>query len=85
MQNVIALCLINAVFLAGCSTSQAVSASADKQVSTVRAVIGTSIVGAIGQTPRDQRKIDDTVAGACGAGALTKAECDRHSRETQGS
>lgn len=67
-----------ALILAGCTTSPRVSASADTQRATVRAVAGTALIGARGLTPADQDAIDDTAAGLCGAGAWTPSECKRH-------
>jgi len=66
--------------VAGCTTSSAVNASADQQRLTARAVVGTALVGAIGATPADQDKIDDTAAGLCGANVWTRSECLRHSQ-----
>lgn len=43
-----------------------------------RAIVGTSLIGTRGATPRDQENIDDSVAGMCGAGSYTQAECARH-------
>jgi len=49
----------------------------------LRAVVGTSLVGARGATPQDQIKIDETAAGLCGAGVWSKTDCARHGRETR--
>lgn len=57
---------------AGCSTSRPADARGLKQV------IGTDLIGARGATPLDQRKIDLTVAGICGASLWTKQECRAH-------
>lgn len=46
-----------------------------------RAIVGTSLLGARGATVKDQDSIDDAVAGLCGAGSYTRAECARHDRE----
>lgn len=48
-----------------------------------REIAGTSLIGAKGKTLEDQEAIDDTVAGMCGAGSYTKAECARHGKETR--
>ncbi|WP_338009993.1 hypothetical protein [Nitratireductor pacificus] len=50
----------------------------------LRAVVGTSLIGARGVTPGDQRKIDETAAGLCGASIWSASECARHGRETKG-
>ena len=76
--KLIALLAVSALTLAGCSTSQQVSASADKQRATARAIVGTALIGAKGATSADQDKIDDTAAGLCGAGVWTPSECKRH-------
>ncbi|HTO29906.1 MAG TPA: hypothetical protein VL202_01810 [Pararhizobium sp.] len=73
-----------ALSAAGCSSTQQVSASKQKLNLTARAIVGTSLVGAWGATPRDQDKIDEAVAGLCGAGAWTKAECMAHDEAGQG-
>jgi hypothetical protein len=57
-----------------------VSAAKDQLQTTARAIIGTSLIGAKGATPRDQEKIDDTVAGICGSRAWTAKECAEHDR-----
>lgn len=64
--------------LAGCSTSQQVSASKNLQADTTRRIVGTDLIGARGATARDQAKIDNTAAGLCGAGVWTPSECRRH-------
>lgn len=46
-----------------------------------RAIVGTSLIGARGASAKDQDGIDDAVAGLCGAGSYTRAECARHDRE----
>jgi len=58
--------------LAGCGTLPPAS------VEDVRRALGPSLPGAIGATPADQAKIDETIAGACGAGIYTRAECRAH-------
>jgi hypothetical protein len=44
--------------------------------------VGTSLIGARGETPVDQEAIDDTVAGVCGAGVWTAGECLAHDQKT---
>jgi len=63
---------------AGCTSTQQVAASKDRLNSTARAIVGTSLIGAIGATPADQEKIDETVAGVCGSQTWTRAECAAH-------
>lgn len=62
--------------LAACSTSPTAPASADG----LRRVVGTALIGARGAAPADQRAIDETAAGLCGAGVWSRAECARHGR-----
>lgn len=50
--------------------------------SGARAIVGTSLIGVRGATGKDQDGIDDAVAGLCGAGSYTRAECARHDKET---
>jgi len=78
--KLIALALTAACALsaAGCTSTQQVSASKDRLNQAARAVVGTSLIGARGATPADQDKIDETVAGLCGARAWTQSECARH-------
>ncbi|WP_412549867.1 hypothetical protein [Sinorhizobium meliloti] len=42
-----------------------------------------SLIGARGATAFDQDKIDETVAGLCGARAWTQSECARHDAAQQ--
>jgi hypothetical protein len=42
--------------------------------------MGGSLVGAMGKTAADQRKIDRTMAPGCAIGFYTAAECDRHTK-----
>lgn len=72
------VCSFAVASLVGCGTPAGISASADLQKSTVRSVIGTSLIGTKGKTDRDQFAIDETVAGICGAGVWTQSECARH-------
>ncbi|RVH04796.1 hypothetical protein CN216_32585 [Sinorhizobium meliloti] len=60
----IAVCALSA---AGCTSTQQVSASKDRLNQAARAVVGTPLIGAQGATAADQDKIDETVAGLCGA------------------
>lgn len=50
--------------------------------SGARAIVGTSLIGVRGATPKDQDGVDNAVAGLCGVGAYTPAECSRHGKET---
>lgn len=72
------LTVASALSAAGCTSTQQVSASKDRLNQAARAVVGTSLIGARGATPADQDKIDETVAGLCGARAWTPSECARH-------
>lgn len=51
---------------------------------SARLIVGTSLVGARGASPRDQGAIDETVAGLCGAGVWTRSECARHDAAASG-
>ncbi len=64
-------------------STQQVSASKDRLNQAVRAVVGTSLIGAQGATPADQDKIDETTAGLCGARAWTQSECARRDAAQQ--
>lgn len=83
LRTVLIFFVLSALPLAGCGSTQAVSASKDKQTVTARAVIGNALVGTKGKTPRDQDNIDRTVARLCGAEVWTKAECARHDTESR--
>lgn len=76
----IALVLIAAYVLsaAACTSTQPVSAAKGQIQTTARSIAGTALIGARGATPRDQDKIDDTVAGLCGARAWSERECAAH-------
>lgn len=74
-----ALSFAAALALAGCSTSKPAPASTDG----LRAVVGTSLIGAQGKTSADQAGIDETVAGLCAGGVWTKSECARHGKESR--
>ena len=67
-----------AALLAGCSTSAPATADKADIRSSLRPIVGTSLIGAKGLTPTDQDKIDDTAAGLCGAGVWSPSECARH-------
>ena len=67
-----ALTMMPALLLAGCG----ISGPAD--VSGLRNVVGTELVGARGATATEQRRIDRTVVGLCAASVWTRAECARH-------
>ena len=69
--------------VAGCSTSQAVNAKKPTLANSARAIVGTSLIGAQGASQGDQDKIDDTVAGLCGAAVWRPSECAKHGQETQ--
>ncbi|WP_246251547.1 hypothetical protein [Rhizobium rhizoryzae] len=58
--------------LSACGTSH------PADVSGLRRVVGTDLIGARGATAEDQRKIDRTVVGICAGGIWTRAECGRH-------
>ncbi|WP_025030382.1 hypothetical protein [Nitratireductor aquibiodomus] len=68
-----------ALSAAGCSTTKPAPATSDG----LRRVVGTSLIGARGATAGDQRRIDETVAGLCGASVWSPSECARHGRETR--
>lgn len=76
----IALALIVVCVLsgAGCTSTARVNASKEQLNLTARAIVGTSLIGARGATPRDQDKIDETIAGLCGSRTFTKQECSAH-------
>jgi len=67
-----------AASVAACTSTQRVSASKETLSSTARSIVGTSLIGARGKTPKDQDAIDDTVAGVCGAHVWTVKECRAH-------
>ncbi|ULJ73318.1 hypothetical protein L2W42_06845 [Rhizobium gallicum] len=70
--------VVCALSVAACTTSQRVSVSSQNLRQTARAIVGTSLIGAKGATPKDQAAIDDTAAGVCAAGVWTKSECSAH-------
>lgn len=81
--NVLVLCAAIALITTGCTTSKQGSAGKEDLARSTRAIIGTSLIGTKGATPRDQDNIDDTVAGACAVGTFNKDECRRHQEQTQ--
>lgn len=80
--NVPVLCAVIAVTLAGCTTSQQGTAGKEDLARATRGIIGTSLLGTKGLTPRDQDNIDDVVAGACAVKVFSELECRRHNQET---
>lgn len=70
--------------MAACGGSQTTSAQRDDLRASARSIVGTSLVGARGLTAGDQDKIDDTVAGLCGAGVWVRSECARHDASARG-
>lgn len=74
-----AIVFASALLMVGCSTSQPAPVNRDG----LRAVVGTSLIGARGATPRDQGKIDETAAGLCAASVWSRSECARHGRESR--
>ncbi|WLR94848.1 hypothetical protein Q9316_01765 [Shinella zoogloeoides] len=61
-----------ALMAAGCGISGPVD------VTGLRRVAGTDLIGARGETPADQRKIDRTVVGLCAGKVWTAEECRQH-------
>ncbi|TWH28918.1 MULTISPECIES: hypothetical protein [unclassified Aminobacter] len=78
---VLAFFVASALSVTGCTPSQQVAASSERLTRTTRSIVGTSLIGARGATAADQDKIDDTIAGLCGARAWTQSECARHQAE----
>lgn len=79
MQRIaLALIVACAVSAGGCTSMGRVNASKEQLNLTARAIVGTSLIGARGAAATEQDKIDDTVAGLCGARVWTKAECSAH-------
>lgn len=79
MQRIaLALTVACAVSVAGCTSTARVNASKEQLNLTARSIVGISLIGARGATSADQEKIDDTVAGICGARVWTKDECSVH-------
>ncbi|OAP35806.1 hypothetical protein AU381_16605 [Sinorhizobium glycinis] len=73
-----ALTMMPALLLAGCGTS------GPANVSGLRDVVGTDLVGVRGATAADQRRIDRTVVGFCAASVWTKGECAKHGEHRDG-
>ncbi|MDF1606942.1 hypothetical protein PZ897_01995 [Hoeflea sp. YIM 152468] len=69
------LVMMIALVLAACGTS------APANVSGLRNVVGTDLIGTKGATADDQHKINRTVTGICAASVWTRAECARHGAE----
>lgn len=83
--RLIALVLLvaSALNVVGCTSTQQASASKEKLNLSARSIVGTSLIGAKGETSEDENKIEDTVAGLCGAGVWTKSECDLHDKKVK--
>jgi hypothetical protein len=64
--------MMSALTLAGCGHS------GPANVSGVRNVLGTDLLGARGATEADQRKIDRTIVRGCAGGVWSKDECSKH-------
>ena len=79
----LAFFVASALSAVGCSPSAQVAASTDRLNDGARRIVGTSLIGARGATAEDQDKIDDTVAGLCGARTWSQAECLRHEQATR--
>jgi len=78
MLTKLVLCAAIASLLGACTTSVPIVAMKGNLIESTRGIVGTSLIGAVGKTDADQDKIDDTVAGLCGAGVYTKMECLAH-------
>lgn len=78
----LALCVLTAALSASCTTSPKLSAGTERLASTTRQIVGTSLIGVKGATPKDQDGVDDAVAGLCGAGSYKPNECATHERLT---
>ncbi|MCJ8030000.1 hypothetical protein KYK30_31710 [Shinella yambaruensis] len=68
----LAALMTGALTAAGCGTS------APADVTGLRRVVGTDLVGARGATAGDQRKIDRTVVALCAAGVWSRPDCEQH-------
>jgi hypothetical protein len=77
--------VLTAALLASCTTSPKLNAGTDRIATATRQIVGTSLIGAKGATQNDQDKIDDSVAGLCGAGSYKANECATHERLTASS
>lgn len=80
----LACSVVFALSVAACGGSQTTSAQRDDLKGSARLIVGTSLVGARGASPRDQDAIDETAAGLCGAGVWTRSECARHDATASG-
>lgn len=58
--------------LSGCGTTS------PADVTGLRRVVGTDLIGVRGASAEDQRKINRTVVGLCSGGVWTKSECAAH-------
>ncbi|ABS12993.1 hypothetical protein I6H96_11230 [Brucella anthropi] len=67
--------MMSALTLAGCGHS------GPANVSGVRNVLGTDLLGARGATEADQRKIDRTIVRGCAGGVWSKDECAIHDKK----
>lgn len=81
LRSALVLCAVIALAGASCTSSRPIAAGSDHIAAGARAIIGTSLIGVRGASAKDQDGIDDAVAGLCGAGSYTRAECARHDRE----
>lgn len=70
--------VVSVLSVTACTSSQQVAVTSERLNESARRIVGTSLIGAAGATASDQDKIDDTVAGLCGAQTWTKAECLKH-------
>lgn len=84
LRSVLVLCAAIALGGASCTTSRPVNAQNEDLAQAARVIVGTSLIGARGQSDQDQAQIDDSVAGLCAAGSYTKTECASHSQITSG-
>lgn len=57
-----------------------VGTSPQVDVSGIRRVVGTDLIGVRGATAEDQRRVNRTVVGLCQTAAWTGAECAAHGR-----
>lgn len=71
-------CVGLASTLVACGPSLKTAALKNDLQLSARRIVGTSLIGVKGETELDQDRIDDTVAGLCGAGIWTASECARH-------
>jgi hypothetical protein len=74
-----AIAIASVLPLAACSTSPTAPAG----IEGLRAVVGTTLIGARGATPADQEAIDQTAAGLCGAAVWTRTQCAEHGRRSR--